>query len=291
MNKQDTKKKMIIPNNIYKGNCYELIKDIPDKSIDLIYTDIPYLIGDHGGGTSDMALRIKRNSELLEGKTQLEKWKDEAIRLKELMDNSKDKSEYEKWHSQRASILNKINLNEADITSGIDYSIFDQYMRVMKKMNLFIWCSKNQILDILNWFSKYGTFDILTWNKTNPTPATNNNWLPDIEYCLYFREKGVKLNDGYNLKSKWFISPKNKGDKDKFNHPTIKPLELVERHLQHTTLSGGVILDTFMGSGTTCVAAKNTGRQYIGFEINDQYFNIAKDRLNNIEQTGQTFLF
>lgn len=134
-------------------------------------------------------------------------------------------------------------------------------------------------------------FEILTWNKTNPTPTTNNSWLPDIEYCLYFREKGIIYNDGYELKSKWYESPANKKDKDKFNHPTIKPVELVKRHLLHTTQPGDVVLDCFMGSGTTCVACKDIGRKYIGFEISEKWFKIAQDRLNNVDATGQFSMF
>lgn len=127
----------------------------------------------------------------------------------------------------------------------------------------------------------------MTWNKTNPTPTTNNSWLPDIEYCLYFREKGISYNDGYELKSKWYISPANKSDKDKFEHPTIKPLEFVERHLLHTTQPNDIVADFFIGSGTTAVACKNTGRQYIGFELNPKWHKVATDRLNNIDANGQ----
>lgn len=154
----------------------------------------------------------------------------------------------------------------------------------MKKVNLFIWCSKLQIIDILNyWGTKENVFfEILTWNKTNPTPATNNVWLPNIEYCLYFREQGVKLNDGYDLKSKWYISPINKADKDLYDHPTIKPLELVERHIAHTTQVGDLVLDAFIGSGTTAVASKSLERDYIGFEIDPTYHKIAVDRVAGI---------
>ena len=150
-----------------------------------------------------------------------------------------------------------------------------------------------QILDIMNELHKYNknTIVILTWNKTNPIPTTNNNWLSDIEYCLYLREEGVPLNNGYELKSKWYISPINQSDKELFKHPTIKPLELVKRHLLHTTIEGGVILDTFAGSGTTCLAAKETGRRYIGMEIDPEYHKIAVDRLNGINANGQTSIF
>ena len=151
-----------------------------------------------------------------------------------------------------------------------------------------MWCSKEQILDIMNFFVKYGCmYEILTWNKSNPTPMTNNTFLPDIEYCLYFRETGVRLNDGYELKSKWYESPINKKDKDKYKHPTIKPLELVKRHILHTTQKDDIILDCFSGSGTTCVAAKELNRRFIGIEIDPGYYKISLDRLNGILANGQ----
>lgn len=131
-------------------------------------------------------------------------------------------------------------------------------------------------------------FEILTWNKTNPTPTTNNSWLPDIEYCLYFREKGVSYNSGYDLKSKWYASPANKIDKDYFTHPTIKPIELVKRHLLHVTQPNDIVVDFFMGSGTTCVACQDIERQYIGFEIAPKWFKVAEDRLAKITANGQT---
>lgn len=120
---------------------------------------------------------------------------------------------------------------------------------------------------------------------------TNNTFLPDIEYCLYFREPGVKLNDGYELKSKWYKSSINKSDKDKYKHPTIKPLELVKRHLLHTTQKNDIVLDCFSGSGTTCVAAKDLGRRFIGIEINPEYHKISMDRLNSILANGQISIY
>lgn len=135
---------------------------------------------------------------------------------------------------------------------------------------------------------KQCAFELLTWNKTNPTPSTNNTWLPDIEYCLYFREKGeVKYNDGYELKHKWYTSPLNVDSKNKFLHPTVKPLELVKRHLLHTTQANDLVLDCFLGSGTTAVACKDIGRRYLGFEINKKWYDIAVNRLNNIDANGQ----
>jgi DNA modification methylase len=225
--------------DLRQGDAYKLIKEIPDKSIDCIYTDIPYLIT--AGGANERSSALSK-----------------------------------RMHKKMYSDL--INIKD-----GIDYSILDDFVRVMKKVNLFIWCSKMQILDIMNYFKEYN-FEILVWCKTNPSPTTNNVWLPDIEYCLYFREKGVKLYDGYEHKTKWYVSGINKSDKDKFIHPTIKPYELVVRHLKHTTKEGDLILDMFMGSGTTGVACQTINRDFIGIELEEEYFRIAGQRIKGYEK-------
>jgi DNA modification methylase len=224
-------------NKIYHGDSYKLIKEISDKSVDCIYTDVPYLMQSGGKGGGAFGDRVH----------------------------------------------NLIRRDMANIIEGFDYSILDDFIRVMKKVNIFIWCNKGQLKEIINYFKEY-SMEIIVWAKDNPTPFTNNVWLSDLEYCLYFREQGVKLNDGYELKSKWYQSPINKKDKDLYDHPTIKPLELVKRHILHATQENDIVLDTFLGSGTTAVACKETWRNYIGFEMDDEYFKIAQDRINGISQ-------
>ena len=230
-------------NKITCGDSYKLIKELPDKSVDCIYTDIPYLYCNGGIGHSEMCVRTARKKEELK-----------------------------------------------NISNGIDYSILDEFKRVLKKVNIFIWCSKMQLIDIINWGGQYNQ-DLLVWCKSNPTPQTNNVWLPDLEYCVHIREKGVPLNDGYELKSKWYSSPANKGDKDMFSHPTIKPLPLVKRHLLHATQPNDIVLDCFMGAGTTAVACQETNRQYIGFEISQKWCKIANNRLEKCDANGQMSFF
>lgn len=234
-------------NKIYLEDCYEAIKNIPDKSIDCIYTDVPYLFIQGGEGKSELGKRaMKKKQELI----------------------------------------------DSDIENGFDYQILHEFVRVMRKLNVFIWCSKLQLNDIMNFFLPLNVnFELLVWAKNNPQPTVNNTWLPDLEYCLYFREKGVPLNDGYELKSKWYSSPINKKDKDLFKHPTIKPLNLVKRHLLHATQPNDIVADFFIGSGTTAVASRDIGRNFIGFENNAKWHKIAVDRLNGIEASGQTTLF
>lgn len=254
-------------NKIHLGDAYELIKKLPDKSVDCVYTDIPYDFDGNvlGGGVFGTKERNYHKE-----------YEDVSKRRGKGLATCKAKNYYE----------------NSDIAFGIDYSILDEIVRVLKKINVYIWCSKKQILDIMNYFDKLGTFyEMLVWCKTNPIPTTNNVWLSDLEYCLYFREGGVKLNDGYEYKSKFFYSPINKGDKELYNHPTIKPLELVKRHLLHTTQPGDVVLDPFMGSGTTAAACKETERKYIGFEIDETYHKIATERLLGLDQQGQISIF
>lgn len=255
-------------NKIYLGDSYELLKEIPDKSVDCVYVDIPYDFEGNGGGGAFGSKKRNYHKEY------------ETVSL-----NTNENTLYKRKA--------KNSYENEKIAFGIDYVILDELVRIMKSINIFIWCSNKQIFPIMKYFiENYEPFStILTWNKLNPIPTGNNTWLSDIEYCLYFRDSNTKLNDGYELKSKWFTSSINKNDKDLYDHPTIKPLELVKRHLAHATQPNDIILDCFMGSGTTCVAAKELGRRYIGIEIDKNYFKIAKDRLNGITTNGQTSIF
>lgn len=262
-------------NTITLGDSYKLIKDIPDKSIDCIYVDVPYLYETGGAGKSELSNRATKTRMTLLGAGKLYDNKKTPTENLRIAKNKKNAS---------ADLLN------SNITNGFDHKmVLKEFFRIMKKCNLFIWCSQMQILDLMNEIHKYisNTITILVWCKTNPIPTTNNLWLSDVEYCIYVRDEGIKLNDGYELKSKWYISPINKKDKDKYNHPTIKPLELVKRHILHTTQKNDIILDCFSGSGTTCVAAKELGRQFIGIEIDPEYHKISIDRLNGILANGQ----
>lgn len=75
--------------------------------------------------------------------------------------------------------------------------------------------------------------------------------------------------------------------KEKGIHPCPVPVKLMERIILLTTNEGDLIVDPFMGSGTTAEAAINTGRRYIGFEINEDYYNYSVDRINNLKKDGK----
>lgn len=233
-------------NNITLGNCYELIKYIPNNSIDLIITDPPY------------------------------KWERGGINT----------GLFRKGVSSR-NFLNTIE--DAKMDKGIDFSILDEFVRVMKKINIYIWCNKDQIPNYLKYFveNKRCYFDIIIWQKSNVTPLCSNKYLTDKEYCLFFREKGVKVQGKYETKKTVYTSSTNIEDKRKYCHPTIKPMNITKNLIINSSIEKDIVLDCFSGSGTTCVAAKELDRRYIGFEINTEYCQIAKDRLNGILANGQ----
>lgn len=128
----------------------------------------------------------------------------------------------------------------------------------------------------------------MTWHKTNPLPACNNKYLSDTEYILYFRERGVKIFGNYSTKKKYFITGTNSESK-KFGHPTVKPLNIIQTLIFNSSSEGDIILDPFLGSGTTAVAAMKQKRKYLGFEIEPKYFQIANKRI--IEEQNQLNLF
>lgn len=180
------------------------------------------------------------------------------------------KREYHKSYTS----LGKLNI---DVLKELD--------RVMKKTNIYIWCNKLQLSMYLNYYEQKGcNCDIICWHKTNPVPSCNNKYLSDTEYCIFARAKGVRVYGEYKTKRKFYVSQLNVKDKKRYKHPTIKPLEIIRNFIINSSNKGDVILDPYMGSGTTCVAAKELEREFIGIEIDEQWFNIAHQRLNEPKQ-------
>lgn len=166
------------------------------------------------------------------------------------------------------------------LKDGFDLKVLDLLIQKMKAINIYIYCSKRQVKELIQYFSDRNcNFEILTWHKQNPSPLINNNYLPDTEYIVFAREKGVKLYGNYYTKRKFYISGTNQVDKKKYKHPTIKPLPLIEYHIENSSKEGDIVLDCFAGSGTTFVGAIRKKRNFIGFEINKNYYEIAKQRV------------
>ena len=169
-----------------------------------------------------------------------------------------------------------------NLDKGISNTVLEELVRVMKKINIYIWCNKNQLRQYMDFFEDRGaTTELLTWHKTNPVPTCNNKYLSDTEYILFFRGKGVNIYGEYKTKHKYYVTPTNKQDKLLWGHPTVKPEGIIENLILNSSKEGEMILDPFMGSGTTGAVAKRLGRDFTGFEIEEQWFNVAKRRIEN----------
>ena len=231
------------PNGLYCADAYMAIKQIPDKSIDLIITDPPY--------------------------------------------------ELETYHGAGAFGARLIYEKIKQISEGFDYAILDEFIRVMKHINIYIWCSKCQIIPLLNYFAvKHNCyFNIICWHKSNSMPKCNNNFMSDTEFCLFFRQQNVPLYGNIKSKTTYYVTPTNKRDIERFGHPTPKPLQIIENFIINSSNVGDIVLDPFAGSAVTGVACKNTDRQYILFENNEEHFQNGLNRLNNIQANGQMTIF
>ena len=164
---------------------------------------------------------------------------------------------------------------------GFSEEVLDELCRVMKKINIYFFCSQKQIIPLLDYFvkKKKCNWNILSWHKTNPIPACGNKYLTDTEFILFFREKGVKVYGSFDTKRTWYATPLNQSDKKKYGHPTVKPLSILENLVVNSSQEGNIVFDPFMGSGTTGVACLNTNRNFIGIELDEGYFEIAQNRI------------
>ena len=159
---------------------------------------------------------------------------------------------------------------------GFDFKVLDLCKNLMSlKNNFYIFCSRKQLIKILD-YVKNTNYDILTYIKTNPTPTCNNHYLSDTEYIVYSRDKGISLYGSYQTKKKYFLQENGKSD---FNHPTVKPLNIIQTLISNSTKKGGIVLDCFAGSGTTGVACKQLKRKCILIEKEEKYCDIIVGRL------------
>lgn len=232
---------------LYNGDCLGIVKKIKDKTIDLVVIDPPYNV------------KINHDGGKLYKNKGMEKSQQDVSNAK--IDNGYDIEE-----------LNK------------------ELIRVMKEINIYIWCNKAQIMEYLDFYVTRNKckFDILTWNKTNPLPTYSNKYVNDVEYILYFHKgKGHCFPECYTDAFHYYLSPINSIDKKKYKHPTIKPLEFTKRLIRNSSKKNNLVLDCFMGSGTTGVACKELERDFIGVEINKEFFDIAVERINSVGKTEQ----
>lgn len=148
------------------------------------------------------------------------------------------------------------------------------------KGTIIIFCAKNQLSDIFTYFenNKGGTVRQLVWEKSNPSPMNGQHiYLSGIENAIWFKKKGATFNA--HCKNTVFKFPNGRSKL----HPTEKNHDLLKQLILENSDEGQIIFDPCMGSGSHLLVAKSLGRAILGTEIDEDYFSIAKDRIESIE--------
>ena len=217
---------------LLQGDCMELMDNIPNESIDLVLTDIPYN-------------KVNR--------------KDNGLR--------------------------KLDKENADVLT-FDLINFLEQLYDKAKSTIIIFCGKEQVSIIHSYFNDKqkkgkGTVRQLIWEKSNPSPMNGQHiYLSGVENAIWFKKRGGTFNA--HCKNTVFKYPIGRSKL----HPTEKNHLLLQELILDNSNENDLILDPCMGSGSTGVVALQNNRNFLGMELDENYFNIAKNRiykqLNNI---------
>ena len=219
---------------LYHGDCLEVMKGIPDGSVDAVITDPPYGMTFTSITKSTPAFDALKKHD----------WHAEFLWVQEVARILKEGGAY------------YVFTNDDDI-SYLKDAIYKNGLRVYNRLH---------------------------WIKTNPLPSyQKKSYRGGVELAyygckgtstLYFAERTQQ-----ELHCYWMLPIV--GGKERTEHPTQKPVELISEWVENSCPPGGTVLDPFMGSGTTGVACAKTGRNFIGIEIDEKYFRIAKRRIED----------
>lgn len=224
---------------VVNGDCLDYLGQIPDNSIDLILTDPPYNIAQYSTGNINLPGRSALNNDLAE------------------------------W----------------DLIPIDPFDLLPDFKRIIKPDgNIFVFTSYNLIGKWHEAFdSEFDTFQFFIWHKTNPAPKIfKNGFLNSCEMIACMWNKGHKwsFSDQRNMHN-FFESPicMKPERLSAPKHPSQKPVRLLEHIVSIASNENDVVLDPFMGVGSTGVAALRNKRRFIGIEIEKSYFDAAEMRI------------
>lgn len=233
---------------LINGDCLEALRSIDGDSVDLILTDPPYNLG----------LFMKER----------------ATNLKALRDNyfgaaGWDNLEYDQWNESMDSF-------------------FDEAARVMKPGgSMVVFMAVIKVESIIAQAVKHGFYykTTGTWHKQNPMPRNMNlHFVNSTESWIYFTygaRVGTFNNEG-KVVHDYFESPVTpKSERRYGKHPTQKPIALMDFFVEKLSNPGDLVLDPFMGSGSSGVSAIRNGRRFIGIELEETYYDIATNRIQD----------
>ena len=252
---------------LHNLDCLEAMKNIPTESIDLVCTDCPYHIV--SGGCSNDAVKIGRYTQC------------GGILRKDSHGNS---YMTESNHVSLCGILNDYDPttytkqgklfkhNEIKFSDWLP----DVYRVLKNDTHCYIMINPRNYMELQQEAEKVGFQfqQMIIWAKNNSTP--NKYYLNSFEIILMLRKGRAKNINNMGTKNILFV-PNIMGNK---KHPTEKPEALMKILVENSTKVGDVVLDPFMGVGSTGLACKHNGRSFIGIEIDEKYYKIAEERIN-----------
>lgn len=179
--------------------------------------------------------------------------------------------------NRKSNGLRNLNKHKAD---EITFQLSDFLSELNRIIfgSIYIFCGTEQVSEIRKTLIEYGfSTRLIIWEKTNPSPMNGQYiWLSGVECCVYGKRKGAVFNGHCNNTVLRFPCGRNK------LHPTQKPLDLIKQLIKFSSNRGGLVLDPCMGSGTTGIACKELDRDFIGIELDKEYFEIAKNRIEGL---------
>lgn len=234
---------------LYNEDCLLAMERIKEGSIQLILTDPPYNLGNF----------------MISRATNLEKMRDNFFGTA-----GWDNLEYDEW------------------LAAMD-SFFSQAARVMTKGgSMIVFMAAIKVESTIALAEKHGFYYKTTgiWHKLNPMPRNMNlHFINSTEAWIYFTYKkrtGTFNNNGKVLHDFIETSVTPSSERRHGKHPTQKPVQLMSHFVEVLSNPGDWVLDPFMGSGSSGVASKNLQRNFIGIELDHGYYNLAKDRIEEV---------
>lgn len=170
--------------------------------------------------------------------------------------------------------LRELDRGNADIVTFDMQEMLSELYRVCKG-SFYLFCGMGQISEIHKYFATRGcNTRLIIWEKTNPMPMNGQfTWLSGIEPCVFAKKSGATYN--YNCRNTVLRYP----IAEPTGHPTPKPINLMRELLMASSNPQDIVLEPFMGGGTTIVACIKEKRRYIGYELERKYYDIAKKRI------------
>jgi DNA modification methylase len=146
---------------------------------------------------------------------------------------------------------------------------------------VYIFCNKSLVKEYLNYFEGYN-YTILVWKKPTVSPFYVADYLANIEYLLYFNKAGKKWNNKNDFSN---YSRVLEAKQEKGEHPTIKPISIIKPAIENNSDKNDIVLDFFLGSGSTMVASHQLKRKCYGIEYDPKYCDVIVKRMIKFDPT------